>query len=426
MINRPSPLALLPLLLFFTLYLVVSIAIGDFYKMPITVAFIVASAVAIAQTQKEELFDRIKIFSKGASDHNIMLMVWIFILAGAFAHSAKQMGAVDATVNLAMQLLPSNMLLVGVFIAACFISFAVGTSVGTVVALVPIATALAPKIGIEVPYITAIIVGGAFFGDNLSFISDTTIAATQSQGCSTSDKFKVNIRIILPAAVISALLYLFQGSELNYSEIPEVVNIPLIIPYLCVIILALTGINVMLVLGIGTLLTGVIGVITGTLPLWSYTQALGAGVASMGELIIITMLAGGLLELIRHNGGLQYLINIITKHTTNKKIAEFSISALVGVANLCTANNTVAIITTGSITRDIAKRFDIDPRRTASILDTTSCFVQGVLPYGAQLLMAAQLSGTLPTSMIPYLYYPMLVGLSIILAIAFRYPRKFA
>ncbi|MFR9603693.1 MAG: Na+/H+ antiporter NhaC family protein [Rikenellaceae bacterium] len=423
---KPSPMALLPLVIFFALYLVVSIVEGDFYKMPIPVAFVVASVVAIAMCKGRDFAQRVREFSHGASDPNIMLMVWIFILAGAFAASTKAMGAVDATVNLTMELLPSRMLLVGIFTAACFISFAVGTSVGTVVALVPIAVGIAPKIGVDVAYLTSIIVGGAFFGDNLSFISDTTIAATQSQGCTMKDKFKANILLVLPAAILVAALYIFQGAEIVYPSSVEQVEWIKVIPYLAVIVLAIAGLNVMIVLIVGILLSGVIGLMSGGFDVWGYTQSLGDGIGGMGELIIITMLAGGLLELIRLNGGLEWLIGALTRNVRNKRMAELSIASLVSMANLCTANNTVAIITTGKISKDISQRFGVDPRRSASILDTFSCFVQGLLPYGAQLLMASTLAGLYPIDIIKTLYYPMLIGLFGLLAIIFRFPRKYA
>ncbi len=423
---KPSPMALLPLFVFFALYLTVSIVEGDFYKMPITVAFIAAAIVSIAMRPKTPLGDKIERFSRGAADKNIMLMIWIFILAGAFASAAKAMGGVEATVNLTMHLLPSNMLLIGLFFAACFISFAMGTSVGTVVALVPIATALAPKIGVEIPFITAIIVGGAFFGDNLSFISDTTIAATQSQGCSMRDKFHTNLLIVLPAALIAGAIYLFQGSSVAYPPTVDSVEWVKILPYVSVIAMSILGINVLIVLCTGTLLAGIIGVTSGSFGVWDFTQSMGSGVVSMGELIIITMLAGGMLEMIRHNGGLQYIIELLTRRVKSRRMAEASIGGIVALANLCTANNTVAIITTGGIARDIATRYGVDPRRSASIMDTVSCGVQGLLPYGAQMLMASSLSGAAPLDIISDLYYPMLVGGVIITSIAFRLPRKFA
>ncbi|MFI3270170.1 MAG: Na+/H+ antiporter NhaC family protein [Rikenellaceae bacterium] len=408
---RASFIALFPLILFFALYLCVSIVVGDFYKMPITVAFTIASVVSVAMCSGYPLSERITNFSKGASDKNIMLMVWIFILAGAFAQSAKAMGAVEATVNLTMDILPSNMLLVGIFVAACFISFSVGTSVGTIVALVPIAQGMAQKIGLDASFLTAIIVGGAFFGDNLSFISDTTIAATQSQGCSMRDKFRANLKIVLPAALIAIVIYTIKGSGVSYPAVIESVEWVKVIPYLSVIALAIAGLNVMAVLVVGIILSGVIGLATGGFHIWGCTEAMGVGIGSMGELIIITMLAGGLLELIRLKGGLEWLIQSITRGVKDRRMAEFSIAALVSVANLCTANNTVAIISTGKISRDIATRYRVDPRRSASIMDTFSCFIQGLLPYGAQLLMASQLSGSTPPEIISSLYYPMLIGL---------------
>ncbi len=412
MTNRPAPsfIALFPLILFFALYLCVSIVAGDFYKMPITVAFTIASIVSVAMCSGYPLAERVENFSRGASDKNIMLMVWIFILAGAFAQSAKAMGAVEATVNLTMYILPSSMLLVGIFVAACFISFSVGTSVGTIVALVPIAQVMAQRVGLDVSYLTAIIVGGAFFGDNLSFISDTTIAATQSQGCSMKDKFRANLRIVLPAAVVAVVIYAVQGGSVHYPADVETIEWIKVLPYLSVIALAIMGLNVMAVLVVGIVLSGVIGLATGGFTVWGYTEAMGHGIGSMGELIIITMLAGGLLELIRLKGGLEWLIERITRGVKDSRMAELSIAALVSVANLCTANNTVAIITTGKISRDISTRYGVDPRRAASILDTFSCFVQGLLPYGAQLLMASQLSGSSPMEIISSLYYPMLIG----------------
>ncbi len=394
--------------------------------MPITVAFVVASAVAVAMCKGIPFSDRITLFSKGAGEKNIMLMVWIFILAGAFATSARAMGAVDATVNLTLELLPSNMLLIGVFIAACFISFAVGTSVGTVVALVPIAVGIAPRIGVDVAYITSIIVGGAFFGDNLSFISDTTIAATQSQGCSMRDKFKANVMLVAPAAILCAILYFAQGADIHYPASAANVEWVKVLPYLSVIVLAIIGVNVMVVLLVGIILSGVVGVLSGGFDIWGYTQSLGEGIGGMGELIIITMLAGGLLEIIKLNGGLDWLIGALTRNVRNKRMAEFSVAILVSMANLCTANNTVAIITTGKIARDIAQRFGVDARRSASIMDTFSCFVQGLLPYGAQLLMASALAEVSPIEIIKTLYYPMLIGVFGLLAILFRLPRKYS
>lgn len=418
--------ALSPLFIFLGVYLVTSLIVNDFYKVPITVAFVISSVVAILMTRREKLSDRIARFSGGASDKNIMLMIWIFILAGAFAQSAKAMGAIDATVNLALHILPDNLLLAGIFIAACFISLAVGTSVGTIVALTPVAVGIAEKTGVELPFMVAIVVGGAFFGDNLSFISDTTIAATKTQGCRMKDKFKVNSMIVVPAAVLVLLFYIIEGVQVQAPAQISQIEWVKVIPYIVVLGTALAGINVMLVLLLGIGITGLIGLCTSGFDLFGYFGAMGTGITGMGELIVITLLAGGMLEMIRHNGGIAYIIERLTRHVSSKRFAELSIAGLVCLANLCTANNTIAIITTGPIARNIAERFHIDRRKSASILDTFSCFIQGIIPYGAQMLIAAELANLSPLAIIRYLYYPVLIGIFGLLAIAFRYPRHYS
>lgn len=418
--------ALSPLFIFLGVYLITSLIVNDFYKVPITVAFVISSVVAILMTRREKLSDRIARFSGGASDKNIMLMIWIFILAGAFAQSAKAMGAIEATVNLALHILPDNLLLAGIFIAACFISLAVGTSVGTIVALTPVAVGIAEKTGVELPFMVAIVVGGAFFGDNLSFISDTTIAATKTQGCRMKDKFKVNSMIVVPAAVLVLLFYIIEGVQVQAPvQIAEIEWVK-VIPYIAVLGTALAGINVMLVLLLGIGITGLIGLCTSGFDLFGYFGAMGTGISGMGELIVITLLAGGMLEMIRYNGGIAYIIERLTRHVSSKRFAELSIAGLVCLANLCTANNTIAIITTGPIARNIAERFHIDRRKSASILDTFSCFIQGIIPYGAQMLIAAELADLSPLAIIRYLYYPVLIGIFGLLAIAFRYPRHYS
>lgn len=418
--------ALSPLFIFLGVYLITSLIVNDFYKVPITVAFVISSVVAILMTRREKLSDRIARFSGGASDKNIMLMIWIFILAGAFAQSAKAMGAIDATVNLALHILPDNLLLAGIFIAACFISLAVGTSVGTIVALTPVAVGIAEKTGVELPFMVAIVVGGAFFGDNLSFISDTTIAATKTQGCRMKDKFKVNSMIVVPAAVLVLLFYIIEGVQVQVPAQIAQIEWVKVIPYIVVLGTALAGINVMLVLLLGIGITGLIGLCTSGFDLFGYFGAMGTGITGMGELIVITLLAGGMLEMIRHNGGIAYIIERLTRHVSSKRFAELSIAGLVCLANLCTANNTIAIITTGPIARNIAERFHIDRRKSASILDTFSCFIQGIIPYGAQMLIAAELANLSPLAIIRYLYYPVLIGIFGLLAIAFRYPRHYS
>ena len=417
-------LALSPMAVFLCLYLVTSIILNDFYKIPITVAFLFSSCYAVGITKGLPMEDRISVFSRGASDKSILLMVWIFILAGAFAQGAKQMGAIDSIVNLTLTILPGNLLLAGIFLASCFISLSIGTSVGTIAALVPVASGLAAKTGIDLHYMTAVVVGGSFFGDNLSFISDTTIAATQSQDCLMRDKFRVNIQIILPAAVISLLIYFIQGMSLEVTPDVGEVNWLRVIPYLLVLGLALFGVNVMQVLLIGLAATGIVGTLTGT-PFFDWFAAMGEGILGMSELIIVTLLAGGMLEMIRFNGGIAFIIKKMTKHIKGKRGAEMSIDALVGMADLCTANNTIAIITTAPIAKQISQQFGLDKRKVASILDTFSCMVQGIIPYGAQMLIASGLASIAPVSIIGSLYYPFCVGCCAILAILLRLPRKY-
>ena len=419
-------LALSPIMVLLVIYLVGSIVAGDFYRIPIAVAFVVASVYALTITRGNTLNERIDCFSRGAADTRIMYMVWIFVLAGAFAAVAKGMGAVDATVNFTLHFIPSNFLPAGIFVAACFISMSIGTSVGTVVALTPVVTQLATQMDCSVAWLVAIVVGGAFFGDNLSFISDTTIMATQTQGCSMRSKFRSNIKLVMPAAVATLLLYAFSGASLAGASSPEVsfVDFIKVIPYLVVIIAALLGVNVLLVLVAGTLVAGVIGLYCGGIDIIGFFTACGAGISSMCELIIVTMLAGGLLEIVRINGGIDFLIRIVTLRIRSRRVAEASICLLTSLSNLCTANNTIAILTVGTISRDISQKFGIAPRRAASLLDTTSCFMQGVLPYGAQLLMASGLASVSPLEIIPNLYYPMCVGLVLVLSIIVQRPRS--
>ena len=413
-------------MVFVVLYLVTSIIAGDFYKVPITVAFMAASMYAVLISGGATLHERIDIYSRGAAKGQMMLMIWIFILAGAFAHSAKVMGAIDATVNLALTLLPGNMLLAGLFLAACFISISVGTSVGTIVALTPIAAGVAQQTGTSVPLMTAVIVGGSFFGDNLSFISDTTIAATATQGCKLSDKFRVNSFIVVPAAIVILVVYLMMGTDIQSPQhIPEVAYLK-VVPYLVVLFTAIMGMNVMAVLSLGTIVTGVIGMAEGAFDIFGWFNAMGNGILGMGELIIITMMAGGLLEIIKHNGGIDFIIERLTRHVSTKRGAEMTVAGLVSFVNMCTANNTVAIITVGGIAKQIADRFGVDNRKCASILDTFSCTVQGIIPYGVQILMAAGLAQLNPISIMPYLYYPFAIGIAALLSILFRYPKRYS
>lgn len=423
--KRGGILSLLPLAVFLVVYLVTSIIIGDFYKIPVSAAFQISCIVAVAMSSGT-LKDRINSFSRGASDRNIMLMTWIFIFAGAFASSAKAMGSIDATVNLTLNILPSNMILAGLFLASCFISLALGTSVGTIVALVPVAIGIAEQTGIDKAFITALITGGAFFGDNLSFISDTTIAATQTQGCAMRDKFKVNIMIVLPVAALLLVYYIFKGANLDLATQHHDVEWIKIIPYIIVIIAALCGVNVLTVLLLGIASSLVIGICTGAISIIDFIGSMGEGINGMGELIIVTLLAGGMLEHIRLNGGMDYITSKLTGKVHSKLGAELSIATLVSLSNICTANNTIAIITSGKIAKDISEKFNLDSRKVASILDTFSCFVQGIIPYGAQLLIASGLSKLSPIEIIEYLYYPFALGLAALLSILLRYPKRYS
>ena len=419
-------IALSPLGAFVILYLVTSIVAGDFYKVPITVAFMVSSIYAIVIAKDKPLKERVDIFSRGAGSSQMMLMIWIFLLAGAFAHSAKMMGSIDATVNLTLHLLPSQMLLAGLFLAACFISISIGTSVGTIVALTPIAVGVAQQTGTDIALMTAVVVGGSFFGDNLSFISDTTIVATSTQGCKLSDKFRVNSFIVIPAALVILIVYYIMGANIHAAHQTGAVEWIKVIPYLIVLVTAIFGMNVMAVLTLGIILTGCIGMLTHSFDVFGWMKSMSDGMIGMGELIIITMMAGGMLELIKHQGGIEFIIQRMVKHIHNKRGAELCIGALVGLVNVCTANNTVAIITVGGIAKQIGDRYGVDNKKAASILDTCSCFVQGLIPYGAQLLIAAGLATINPVSIIPYLFYPFAIGVATLLSILFRYPRRYS
>ncbi|MBE6269563.1 MAG: Na+/H+ antiporter NhaC family protein [Prevotella ruminicola] len=419
-------IALSPIVVFILFYLVTSIIAGDFYKIPITVAFMVSSIYAIAVFTGRPLMHRINSYSRGATTEQMMLMIWIFVLAGAFAHSAKQMGSIDATVNLALSLLPPQMIFAGMFLAACFISLSIGTSVGTIAALTPIAVGLAQEMDIDLAMMTAIIVGGSFFGDNLSFISDTTIMATQTQGCRLSDKFRVNAFIVMPAALVILLVYYFLGQDtIAPKQIPAVEWVK-VIPYLTVLVTAVFGMNVMAVLTIGIALCGIIGILSGSMDVYGWFGAMGDGILSMGELIIVTMMAGGMLELIKQQGGIDFIINLLTRRVNSKRGAELSIATLVSLVDVCTANNTVAILTVGGIAKQIGDRYGVDNKKCASILDTFSCTIQGMIPYGAQLLIAAGLASINPVAILPYLYYPFALGVVAILSILLRYPKRYS
>ena len=421
--RRRDVLSLTPIAVLLLTYLAGSLIAGDFYRISIGVAFVTAAVYAIAITPRRRFAERVAIFSEGAANPNIMYMVWIFVLAGIFAASAKDMGAVDATVQLTLRFVPSNYLPAGIFVAACFISMSIGTSVGTIVALTPIVKGLAGEMGCETAWLVAIVVGGAFFGDNLSFISDTTIAATQSQGCRMRDKFRTNLGIVLPAALLTLAIYIFGNMPSGAVTVSESIEWFKAVPYIVVIVCALAGMNVLAVLLIGIAITDIIGLWSGSFTTISLFTSAGDGLSSMCELIVVTLLAGGLMNMVKVGGGFDFLIRTLTRKISGRRGAESVIVALTALTNLCTANNTIAIITVGPIARDISSRYGVPARRSASLMDTASCFVQGVIPYGAQMLMASGLASVSPVEILAHLYYPALLGGMLLLSIVFRYPK---
>ncbi|MCM1483560.1 MAG: Na+/H+ antiporter NhaC family protein [Muribaculaceae bacterium] len=422
-------IAISPVIVFMALYLAVSLLLDDFYRMPIPVAMAAASVWAVAIYRGHRLADRIDVFSRAAGHSDILYMIWIFILAGAFAALAKGIGCIDATVGITLKVFPPEYLLPGIFVAACLISLSIGTSVGTVVALTPLVVELAREGGGDVALYTATVLGGAFFGDNLSFISDTTIAATRTQGCDMADKFKANVWIAVPAAVLTLVLYVVLGHEYptTYHAISQSPSAEwwLVIPYLLIIVLAVSGINVTIVLTCGILSAAVLG-LTGGVSLLDSCSLMGSGIESMGSLIVITLLAAGMLGMVKASGGITFILHTLTRGISGSRATQWCIAALVGVVNLCTANNTVAIITVGSMSRELAERAGIDPRKAASLLDSCSCIVQVLIPYGAQTLLATGLAGISPAAPWPYLYYPWALALMVGLSIILRFPRKFS
>ena len=390
--------------------------------MPISVALLAASVWSVIIYRGYPISRRIEVFSQAAAHSNIIYMIWIFILAGAFSSVAKEIGAVTATVSFAVNNLPAEAIIPGLFITSCFISLAVGTSVGTVVALAPLAVEIATVGGGDVAYLIAVVLGGAFFGDNLSFISDTTIAATRSQGCDMADKFRANLWIAVPAAAITLGLYLFLDFSVSPVTISEGAPSWLIIPYILVIVSAIARINVTIVLSLGIVSAIVCGVINGT-PILNLMGFMGEGIDSMGDLIIITLLSAGMLGIVKALGGINWILEILTRRLSGRRGAQAVIGLLVGIVNMCTANNTVAIITVGSISKDISRRFGISPQKSASLLDTCSCIVQCLIPYGAQTLLATSLAGVSPAAPFVYLYYPFVLTFLVILSVIFDFPR---
>lgn len=423
--NKGSGFALIPLLVFLVVYLGTSILAKDFYAVSVIVPFLAAALTALIMNRKEKFDKKIEIFCQGAGNANILLMVIIFILAGAFAQVAKDMGAVDSTVNLGLSLLPSSLLIPGMFIIGCFIALSIGTSMGTIVALVPIAVGVASKTGIETALAVGAVVSGAMFGDNLSIISDTTIAATRTQGCEMKDKFRMNFIIVLPAAIITAVLFMILTRNSTTVSL-DVLNYNLIkiIPYILVIITALLGVNVIIVLLLGILSSGLIGFIFGSFDILGFFNSISTGISGMSELIIISLLIAGTIEIIKHNGGIDFILSKGLKNFKSKMGAEYGIAALVSLVDVCTANNTVAIVTVGPIAKDISNKYDLEPKRVAGIMDMFSCAFQGIIPYGAQLISAAGLAAISPFAIMKFLFYPYLMGICAIIAIYIHWRKK--
>ncbi|WP_243292094.1 Na+/H+ antiporter NhaC family protein [Bacillus sp. FJAT-47783] len=423
-IKKGNPFALFPFLVFLILFIGAGIVTGDFYQFPVIVAIMIASSISLLMKRKESLHKKIDVFTKGAGNPNVMLMVIIFLLAGAFSEVAKGMGAVESTVNLALSVVPQNLLIVGVFIIACFISISMGTSMGTIVALAPIGVGISEQTDISLALSMASVIGGAMFGDNLSFISDTTIAAVRTQNTKMKDKFKVNFFIVLPAAVVTAILFgvLTAGAEAQITN--ESFNFIKILPYLGVIIAALAGVNVLIVLTGGIIFAGIIGLVDGSYKGgMAFIQAIGTGVVGMEDLALLAILISGMVAVIKHNGGIDFLLQLVTRNVKSNKGAQLSIAGLVSLTNLSTANNTISILIAGPLAKNIADKFDVDPRKSASILDIFSCAFQGLIPYGAQMLAAAGIASISPISILQYSYYPILIGICGVLAILFEFPR---
>lgn len=422
--RKGSIKALLPLLVFLIVYIGISAVAGDMYAVSVIIPFSAAAITALIMNKDKSLNEKLDIFCSGAGENNVILMVLIFILAGAFAQVAKDMGAVDSTVNLGLSVLPSGLLIVGLFLISCFIALSVGTSVGTIVSLVPIAVGISDKTGVLLPIAVGAVVSGAMFGDNLSIISDTTIAATRTQGCEMKDKFRMNFRIVLPAAILTTIIFgiiTMNAAPANMEKLDF--SIMKIIPYLVVIISALCGMNVIVILLIGIILAGGIGIGYGSFDIISLCQSMANGISGMSELIIVTLLMAGTISLIKENGGIEYILHKGLQKFKNKRNAELGIGALVSFVDICTANNTIAIVTVGPIAKNISDEFDLEPKRVAGIMDMFSCVFQGLIPYGAQLISAAGLAAISPFAIMKYLYYPYLMGVCAIIAI-FWYHRK--
>ena len=424
---RPSALALIPFVVFAAFYVGLSVSVGDFYKVPMTIAFLVASATALAMNRRKPLEDRIETYAHGMGEANIMIMCLIFILAGAFATIAKGSGAVDAAVTIAQALIPARLMLAGVFLISCLISLAIGTSCGTIAAVTPIALGFAGPLSLSPALLMGAVIGGAMFGDNLSMISDTTIAATRTQGIAMREKFIANSGIAAPAALVALFIYAAIGFSHAAGTAPAVSvtwqHMVLIVPYLLILVLALVGLNVMFLLFSGTLLSAILGGLLGKFDLWGALKLLGDGTLGMSETLIVAILAGGLFRTIQANGGIDWLTEKISLLVRGPRTCELGVFLLVAAVNLFTANNTVAIVIAGPIAKACSDKFHASPVRIASVLDTASCIIQGIIPYGAQILIALGIAKTAHVAvnsfdMITCLYYQPLLALAVFVAMA--------
>ena len=416
-----SAWALLPIGIFLVLFIGVGLWASDFSAMPAVVGLLIALMAALLQNRKVPFDRKLTAMSQGAGEENIMVMCVIFLLAGAFSGAVTAAGGADSVVNMGLSVLPPRFAVAGIFVIACFISLSMGTSMGTIAALAPIAAGISEKAGISLAVCTGAVVCGAMFGDNLSMISDTTIAATRTQGCAMKDKFRVNFFIVLPAAVITVIIFLALTWNSSFELAEELpFNVFQSLPYLFVLIAALMGLNVFFVLSAGTVLSLIAGVATGALPVSEIFTSVGNGVSGMFEITVISILVAGIVGIVRSNGGIDYLIRLVSKRIRTQKGAELGIAGLISVMDMATANNTIAIVMTGPIAKEISDEFGVEPKRTASILDIFASVWQGVLPYGAQLLSAAKLTGLTPFAILPYLFYPILMGISGLISILFR------
>ncbi|MDW3784587.1 Na+/H+ antiporter NhaC family protein [Staphylococcus saprophyticus] len=416
--------ALIPLIIFVGMFLGVGIITGDFTTMPLNVAILVATIVGLVLNRKESFQKKVEIFTKGAGHSNIILMMLIFLLAGAFSQTTEDMGGVKSTVNLGLSLIPENLIIVGLFVICMFVSLSMGTSVGTVAAIAPVGFGLSQATDVSAAITMATVVGGAMFGDNLSMISDTTIAAVRTQKTKMSDKFKVNIKIVLPGAIFTVIVlwFLTNGAQIDASKSYDY-DLIKVVPYLFVLILALFGVNVIIVLIGGIILSAIIGLFYGTFDWIGLLSSISKGIIGKEDIAIIALLIGGLVALIQHNGGITWLLNFVRNRVKSKRGAELGIAGLVSVADISTANNTISILMAGSLAKDISDEYGVDPRKSASILDMfASCF-QGLLPYSPQLIAAAGVASISPFELVPYAIYPMILGICGLIAIAFRLPR---